>query len=593
MVATAQRPAGAHEGAFPWAVVVGRSTDSQGALNGFSTLYAYADDTCRPRPCFTRGRRPVCRSREVGRAMTLYLRAMPAIDRTGALARAVARPGWLVTGSAAAATALLSILGGEYRYYAMLPDNFNYICYWQQIVDRSCNVTALQTPKPLTVVLFGVLHQLTGGLDFLTVIFVAAGVLAATAAAILVEGTAGLGGSIAVIAFVVLNGAFLTGVLSGASELLCAALILWLIARHTLGRRVRLPDWQTAVGLLLLGLIRPENWLLSASVLFTTGLYLLLTSRHSMSLKSRLRSMARLPLLWAALPLVAAILWIVFDLVAFGDPFFSFIRTDHFARLARAVNNLPFDAQWYNYPTEAYRLIRNQISPSVLGWAAIGLLILVYQRSPLLLLMGLPFGSALAAYWSAYLNRFIMFERFFLMNVVIILLLAALGWTHAVKAVLGLRLDWLGRYSAVGCGAIRCLLLIVMALVLVYPARNVGRTFGPLDAERQFRLGDLAAAAAIQRDENYEPNSTIVVSVDNQTLVDWLLGRSGRDSVDITSWVLDGSSFGPDVKTAYFIGNSWADEYLKRASLRGFDMAMIYSAGDVTLYRISRGTVGE
>src|SRR5262245_16733036 len=52
---------------------------------------------------------------------------------------------------------VLSALAYRNDIYTMLPDNFNYITYWQQLFEGSFRTTSLQTPKPLLVMTFGAL----------------------------------------------------------------------------------------------------------------------------------------------------------------------------------------------------------------------------------------------------------------------------------------------------------------------------------------------------------------------------------------------------------------------------------------------------
>src|SRR5262249_45534859 len=75
-----------------------------------------------------------------------------------------------------------------------------------------------------------------------------------------------------VMALLLPNPFFLRAVLSGYSELLLGAGVVWLIARHVGGDRIKPPDFATASVLSTLNLIRPESWLLSAAVGFLAAI---------------------------------------------------------------------------------------------------------------------------------------------------------------------------------------------------------------------------------------------------------------------------------------------------------------------------------
>ena len=304
---------------------------------------------------------------------------------------------------------VLSVCAFRYGIYMMLPDNFNYISYWQQLFEGSFRATSLTTPKPLLVLMFGVLWKLTGGPAFLMVLFIAIGTLAVYGAASIVNRLCAPACTWSVLALLLPNPVFLRAVLSGYSELRSAAGAVWLIARHLERERVRLPDRWTAVGLFALNLIRPENWLLSAGVAIGAGVAIAVSPSRTCGPGKALWE-ARRSFASASLPLLAPLIWFGFDYLAFGDPLFSFKVTAHYPEVTNAVNS---QAHWYTYFPAAVNSIRSQVSLFALGCAVIGVAVVHRRRPSLLILLGLPFIATVVFYFVIYITGMALYERFF------------------------------------------------------------------------------------------------------------------------------------------------------------------------------------
>ena len=327
---------------------------------------------------------------------------------------------------------VLSALAFRYGVYMMLPDNFNYITYWQQLFEGSFQATSLQTPKPLLVLMFGALWKLTGGPAFLMVLFIAFGTLAVYGSARVVNRICGPPSSWSVLALLFPSAAFLRAVLSGYSELLSAAGTIWLIARHLERDRIRPPDLWTAVGLFALNLIRPENWLLSAGVAAAAGVAIAVNSSRKCGLGKTFWKARRL-VVDASLPLLAPLIWLGFDYLAFGDPFFSFKLTAHFPGVSRAANS---QIDSYGYFPEVVSSIRSQVSLFALWCAVIGVAVVCNHRPSLLILLGLPFITTVVFYFVAYITGMALYDRFFFVPVLMILVLSCIGLAWATKLLL-------------------------------------------------------------------------------------------------------------------------------------------------------------
>src|SRR5690349_11937300 len=118
---------------------------------------------------------------------------------------------------------VLSAVAYRYGTYIMLPDNFNYITYWQQLLERAFHTTALQTPKPLLILIFGSLWKVTGSLTFLIILFIGIGTVTLYACVRIVCRLCGPADGWLMLALLLPNEVFLRATLSGCSELLSAA----------------------------------------------------------------------------------------------------------------------------------------------------------------------------------------------------------------------------------------------------------------------------------------------------------------------------------------------------------------------------------
>lgn len=498
---------------------------------------------------------------------------------------------------------LLAILGARYRSILMLPDNFNYIGYWQQIVEHSFQTTALQTPKPLAILVFGALYRVTGGTDFLTILFVGVGVLLVASSAAIAQRLGGPLAAAATLVFLLANGSLPQAIIEGSSELLCAAVIVWLIARHLRADGITPPDAKTAVALLAIGLLRPENWVISGFVAVATFAYVWFrpAGRSSRAILGRqgwpaLVLRERSTLGFAVLPLLAALVWIGFDTLAFGNPLFSFALTRHFAAVANAANSSAGSVALARYPLAVVLAIRHQLSPVALVWTAIGAVVVFRRRASALALLALPCLAIVLFYVAAYVSRMAIFDRFYLLLVVALLILAAVGWTEVLTWLLARGRRYLASRDRGGLEpAWSAIVVLALSLALVFPIHSLPGILRGLNLDRDSRLGAIAAASAVRADSSYSSQTPVVVYVGNQTLVAWELRSDDRNVIDPYSWLYNGGVFDSSVRTAYFIHDPRLDgnpgsiyPSLQANRFPGFSSTQIFDNSVVQVYKITR-----
>src|SRR5262249_28537927 len=142
---------------------------------------------------------------------------------------------------------------------------------------------------------------------------------------------------------------------------------------------------------------------------------------------------ARCLLVNASLPLLAPLIWFGFDYLSFGDPLFSFKLTARYAEVTTATNSL---MHWYGYFPAVVNSIRNQVSLFALGCAMIGVAVVCTRRPSLLILLGLPFIMTVVFYFITYITGMALYDRFFFVPVLMILVASCIGLAWATKWLL-------------------------------------------------------------------------------------------------------------------------------------------------------------
>jgi hypothetical protein len=500
----------------------------------------------------------------------------------------------------AIAASVLGGLGLRYGSLLMLGDNFNYIAFWQQLIQHSFQTTNLETPKPLLILVFGTLYQGTGTTRFLPVLFIGAGILTIAAASSLAKQAGGTLAAVAAAVFLLLNGAFLGAVLSGASELLSTAVVLWLLARHVKDSYILLPDWAACVSLFALNLVRPENWIVSGVVAIATIVILVFRRLSSPPANAEgfytVRRGVGEPVVCVLLPLAAPLLWMAVDHIAFGNTFFSFTTTAYFADVAQVSGARASPGFWTSYPVEMFRRLRMQLCPAVLVWSGIGALACVRRRPWLLVVLGAVAATTLATYFVAYVKGLVLYERFFMGPVVVLLILAGIGWAWTVQGVLGLRQipsspQWHRRLVQSG----HLVAVTILALLALWPGRSVVYALESFDEASRSREGVLAAVELIRDDPDYAATTPVIMSVANQTLAAWILHSSGQNLIDTGEWLYWGGHLEPSIQIAYVVHEVQRDNdslglYSRLASNQypNYSTRVLFQDDTVSVYKMER-----
>ena len=502
----------------------------------------------------------------------------------------VAQPDYSLAGTVLLTTVVLSACAIRYGVYLMIPDNFNYIAYWEQLFEGSFRTTSLQTPKPLLVIIFGALWRLTGSLVFLIVLFIGIGTLAAYGSAGIVIRMCGAACGWSVLALLLPNAAFLRAVLAGYSEVISAAGAVWLIHHHLEVDRIRLPDRCTAVGLFALNLVRPDNWLLSAGVAIAAGTAIAVSPSRPCGLGSTL-GQARHAVVDASFPLLAPFIWIGFDYLAFGDPLYSFKTTAHFAEVATATSA---QIHWYAYFPELATSIRNQVSLFALGCAAIGVAVVSRRRPFLLILLGLPFITNVAFYFLTYIAGMATYDRFFFVPVLMILVVSCIGLASATNWLQSfqMRLPRMPIASSLRVVGKRVLVVAVLMLLLAMEHRNLPFKVSVFDTYARWRISALSAAEAVRRDSDYGQATPVIVRVEDLALVGWALRSDGRTLTDTLTYKREGARLSSEVRIAFFIINQSHQgklfPELASGRLPGLHTNIIYDDWTTVVYKVAR-----
>ena len=357
--------------------------------------------------------------------------------------------------------------------------------------------------------------------------------------------------------------------------------------------RIKLPDRWTAVGFFALNLIRPENWLLNVSVTIAAGIAIAVSPSRTCGPGKALWE-AKRSLVGVSLPLLAPLVWFGFDYLAFGDPLFSFKITEHFPGVTSAANSqLP----WYAYFPAAVNSIRSQVSLFALGCAVIGAAVVCKHRPSLLILLGLPFITTVVFYFVTYVTGMALYERFFFVSVLMILVLSCIGLAWATRWLLSFdirpaRMPFEDSRSAFGK---RVLVVAAVTLSLVIEHRSLPSKISGFDTFERWRISALSAAEAVRRDSDYGPSTPVIIRVEDLALVGWALRSDSRNLLETQIYKREGSRLSSDVLIAYFIinqphqGESFPELGSRRVN--GFHTSIVYDDRTTVVYKVSKTTV--
>jgi hypothetical protein len=372
---------------------------------------------------------------------------------------------------------LLRALTGD----VLSPDNEAYVAYASQWLN-GWSYTHWTTPKPLEVVVLGTVYLLTGSLAAVGLVFdVAMGVLVYLSCRLANRiGRGTCCAPILILVSVAASPFFVDSTLTGGSGIIATVFVFAafdrVLSRMDQGRPSTSPA--VVVPLLPAGLSRPEHWLTAVFV----GAALLLFRHRSLG-----RSHVGLAGLGVLVPCVAPLVWLVFDHALAGDAFYSSKVTRGYAENAAAVFSWSLSNGGLRFPMEVARFVNQDLSVTSMSLAAIGAAVLAreerWRSNRGAWLFVISTVATLAFYGAATLDGMVLFNRFFFLPYMVVVVLSAVGGSAVVSAVLR-RADRAWRTPL----AIVAAVLILAGLVApgVSQARSLWRRYAAVTAQKAF-----------------------------------------------------------------------------------------------------------
>lgn len=310
-------------------------------------------------------------------------------------------------------------------------DTYHYVEYWRKLVAGVRHATSLHeaAPKPLPIVLHGLLWQLTGSFQVLAWTWILLGGVTVALLARLVDALAGRTAARCTLALLALHPLWVHQTIGGSAATLQA---LFLVAA-ALVALLRAPPrtWGVTIGALLCaaGLARPDAWPIA---LATIGAAPLCVWWRRVEGAPR----ARFVLCAGALGALAIPLWLAFDLALTGDAWFSFRSTASYgARHATSEEPRPL---WFALVRFAPRVASNLtevLHGGVLVAALVGAAALARARGAVAATLAVAASAVIAFYVFPFASGLPLLPRFLVVPLVVAAAFAGIGVVVVARRV--------------------------------------------------------------------------------------------------------------------------------------------------------------
>jgi len=390
------------------------------------------------------------------------------------------------------------------RYGELLgPDECAYVAFWKETIQGD-TYFEWTTPKPLYVVLFGVLYQVTHSLFMVAMVFVVAmSLLIYYGCKILIHISGNPLPCLFFVLFLTTRRYFVETAVIGGSGLL-STLFVFVALSQILTKQLffhRLDNPIVIVSLSLAGLTRPESWVSTSCIIVC--LYSLKYLRKER--EGRYRDLLLL------IPMLMPVLWHLFDYVAFGDLFYSTKMTQGFAENVRDAFGRSETFIWSDYPGKLKGFLFGMFGTLLLLVSLIGLVWMSIRKRRALLFLLCPFLGAILFYFVTYVREMTLGGRFFFCNFTLVVFFASIGVGAIVEFARWIPVKVLRGVAKTGIAS-----ALIFFLVFSPFRKSFSPIFQRLKNGQAVKKNVEAAVSAVMADKDFRDDSFLIVTAEHE-----------------------------------------------------------------------------